>query len=106
MLSSFGPNLLSLELIIVCDCMFPSTVFSLAFREERGRGWEGISRQQPQPVLLCIILRINFCFKQYTHEAYLIDLKMVLQLGAGLKGEGFSFISGAEKAQSPSVHPF
>lgn len=36
--SSFGPNLLSLELIIVCDCMFPSTVFSLAFREESPAG--------------------------------------------------------------------
>lgn len=84
--SSFGPNLLSLELIIVCDCMFPSAVFSLAFREERGRGREGSSQQQPQPVLLCIILRINFCFKQYILEAFLLDLKMVLQLGAGLKG--------------------
>lgn len=36
--SSFGPNLLSLELIIVCDCMFPSTVFSLAFKERKKEG--------------------------------------------------------------------
>lgn len=42
MLSSFGPNLLSLELIIVCDCMFlPSTVFSLAFREVGRRRRKG-----------------------------------------------------------------
>lgn len=29
---------MSLELIIVCDCMFPSTLFSLAVREEGEEG--------------------------------------------------------------------
>lgn len=52
MLGSFGPDLLSLELIIVCDCMFSSTVFSLAF-------WVGGKWDPPGQsplVLLCIVI--------------------------------------------------
>lgn len=105
MLSSFGPNLLSLELLIVCDCMFlPSTVFSRADRRGRWQQGEGSLPRQPQPVLFVHYSGNKFLFQTINMKPHYWS-QDVLQFGVRFKGMRNFVISRAEAAQSLGLQP-
>lgn len=71
---------LSLELIIVCDCMFPSTVFSLAFREEGEEQEEG-EGSLPTVASTCAFVHYSenkFLFQTVLCEASLLTSRCVV----------------------------
>lgn len=92
---------MSFELIIVCDCMFPSTVLSGI--EKRGRGGRTL------PTVASTHAFVHYSENKFLFQTIYMKCLYSPQTGAAawgrLKAVSESVTSGAEKAQPLNTHP-